>query len=54
MQLKVGQADGTSLCPKGIVKDILEINDSLNTHSSYVKTLSNHFCFAYISLKTIE
>ena len=32
MQLQVGQADGTSLCHKGIVKALLEINNKQFEH----------------------
>ena len=32
MQLCIGQADGTSLCPKGVVKVLLEINNKQFEH----------------------
>ena len=36
MQLQVGQVDGMSLCPKGIVKVILEIDDKQFEHTFIV------------------
>ena len=51
MQLQVGQVNGTSLCYMGTVKVTLEINKKqFDTCSSCVKTLSIHFCLAWISL----
>ena len=45
MWLQVGQVDTTSLCPKGVVKVMLQINNKQFEHISIVcQNFKQHFC----------